>query len=186
MGKDKALLRCFGESMLQRTLTTAHEACERTVICGPPELYAGFGEALQDTEPGHGPLSGIHTALHATQTPLNLILSVDMPLMQAKFLSWLLEEARAGEQMITATEALGQLQPLCAVYAREMLPVVDEAMDRQQYKVTRLFQRAPTRIISEAEIRHAGFDPVIFTNVNTPEEYERLLSNVSVPEAGRA
>jgi molybdopterin-guanine dinucleotide biosynthesis protein A len=184
MGSDKALLQCFGETMLQRVLTTAREACHQVLICGSRELYADFGETLEDVEPGHGPMSGIHVALRATRTPLSLILSVDMPLMQSRFLEWLLRQARLGEQRITATEALGEVQPLCAVYRREVLPSVDEAMAQREYKLTGLFERVPTRVIPEHEIRLAGFDPVIFTNVNTPEEYEAVLSSRSMPGAG--
>jgi len=93
----------------------------------------------------------------------------------------MLREARSGEQSITAPEAQRQLHPVCAVYNRNVAGIVDEALANGDLKVTRLFQRTPTRIIEEREIRAAGFEPSIFTNVNTPEEYESLLQMVSGP-----
>ncbi len=92
---------------------------------------------------------------------------------------WLLQQARAGEQRITAPEAAGNLQPLCAVYHHEVAGIVDEALAKGDLKVTRLFRSAPTRIIGEREIGAAGFESSIFANVNTPEEYESLLRRVS-------
>ena len=179
MGSDKALLALGGETLLQRAITTASAACREVYICGARSLYGALGEVIEDAEPGRGPLSGIQAALHATQTDLNLILSVDLPLMTAEFLEWLLQQARSGGQSITAPEAQGQLQPLCAVYHRGVAGIVDEALRNRDFKVTRLFQRTPTRIIGEREICAAGFEPSVFTNVNTPGEYESLRQAIS-------
>ena len=179
MGSDKAMLSWAGETLIQRTLAVARQACGQVFICGSRDLYGKFGEVVEDAQPGCGPLSGIHAALRATQTDLNLILSVDLPLMTAEFLAWLLQQARSGQQRITAPEANGNLQPLCAVYHREALGIVDEALAKGDLKVTRLFHRTTTRIIGEREIRAAGFEPSIFTNVNTREDYELLLHTVS-------
>jgi molybdopterin-guanine dinucleotide biosynthesis protein A len=177
MGSDKAALIYQGETLLKRSLAIAGQACGSVVICGSRARYGEFGEVVEDLEPGRGPLGGIQAALHATQTGLNLILSVDMPLIDAEFLRWLLEQARSFERQITAPQAQGQVQPLCAVFRREACMYVDEALAAQQYKVTALFRRAATRIISEEEIGAAGFNPKIFTNVNTPEEYALLMQS---------
>lgn len=179
MGSDKALLSWAGETLIQRTLAVARQACERVFICGSRERYGNFGEVIEDAQPGLGPLSGIQAALHATPTELNLILSVDLPLMTAEFLTWLLRQARSGGQRITAPDAGGSLQPLCAVYHREVAALVDEALAKGDLKVTRLFARTATRIIGEREIRVAGFEASIFTNVNTPGDYESLLQTLS-------
>jgi len=174
MGTDKALLPWQGDTLLRRTLAIARAVCGQAFICGSRSLYGGFGEVLEDAEPGRGPLSGIQAALHATQTELNLILSVDLPLMQADFLAWLLQRARRSQQLILVPQMEAQLQPLCAVYHRETREVVDEALARGNFKVTQLFRDAATRIVEEKEIRAAGFSAEIFTNVNTPEEYASL------------
>jgi molybdopterin-guanine dinucleotide biosynthesis protein A len=184
MGSDKALLRWAGETLIQRTLTVAREACDEVLICGARDLYGDFGNVVEDAQPGLGPLCGIQAALHATRTDLNLILSVDLPLMTAEFLTWLLRDARVGEQKITAPEAQGRLQPLCAVYRREVAAIVDNALAEGDLKVTRLFGRVTTRIIADGELRAAGFESFIFTNVNTPEDYKSLLESRATQPAG--
>ncbi len=107
-----------------------------------------------------------------TQTDLNLMLSVDMPLMSSDFLAWLLEQARASSELIVVPEALGGPQPLAAIYHRPVRAVAEQALKRGDYKIGHLFPLAPTRYISEAEIGAAGFSPTVFCNVNTLEEYE--------------
>lgn len=183
MGSDKAVLPYQGEALIKRAVQVAGQACRTVLICGSRARYGSFGEVVEDIEPGRGPLSGIHAALHATQTDLNLVLSVDMPLMKSGFLRWLLEQARSCQQLIIAPQAQGQVQPLCAVFRREACGYVDDALAAQQYKVTALFRRVPTRIIAEEEMGEAGFDTKIFTNVNTPEEYASLMQSMAASAA---
>ncbi len=82
MGSDKALLSYGGQNLLQHALQITAAIGKKTFIVGPRDRYAAFGEVVEDVHPGCGPLGGIHAALRATETDLNLILSVDMPLME--------------------------------------------------------------------------------------------------------
>ena len=86
MGTDKALLP-VGEQEPSASCTRAKREKYRhvTVIVGASERYSSYGDTIEDQLPGCGPLGGIHAALCATQNDLNLVLSVDMPLMTAAF-----------------------------------------------------------------------------------------------------
>jgi len=175
MGSDKALLSFRDQTLLGRTLSLAAKVADKAVIVGPRERYAAHGETVEDIYPGCGPLAGIHAALCATESEWNLVLSVDMPLMTPEFLSWLLEQARGASELIVVPDALGGQQPLCAVYRREVRPAAEQALQSGDYKVGHLFDRVPTRILSEREIRAASFSPEVFRNVNTAQEYESLV-----------
>jgi molybdopterin-guanine dinucleotide biosynthesis protein A len=174
MGSDKALLLFHGQTLLQRTLQTAAAVVSKTVIVGPKQRYAALGEVIEDIYADCGPLSGIHAALQATDTDLNLVLSADMPLMSSAFLFWLVRQAAATEHLITVPHLLGGPQPLCAVYHREVRQAAEQALKEADYKIAHLFAKAPTRSITEQEIMAAGFSPELFVNINTPGEYERL------------
>lgn len=174
MGCDKALLLFHGETLLQRTLQTAEAAVGKTVIVGPKQRYAALGEIIEDVHAGCGPLSGIHAALQASDTDLNLILSVDMPLMTSDFLSWLVQQAAARSELITVPDVLGGPQPLCAVYHRDVRQAAEQALKGADYKIAHLFAKAPTRYLSEQEIVSTGFSLEVFVNINTREEYQRL------------
>ena len=78
------------------------------------------------------------------------MLSVDMPLMSPDFLAWLLQQARASSELMVVPDALGGLQPLCAVYRRALRAVAEQALKSGDYKIGHLFSLAPTRYISEA------------------------------------
>ncbi len=175
MGTDKALLSLGGETLLERTLHTAAAVANTVLIVGPRARYARYGDVVEDVFPDCGPLGGIHAALCVTQTELNLVLSVDTPLMGPDFLAWLLDLARASSEPIMVAEALGGLQPLGAVYRRPLRAVAEQALKSGDYKIGHLFSLAPTRYVAEAEILAAGFSPMVFRNVNTSQEYEDLV-----------
>src|SRR5580704_1617178 len=100
MGSDKALLS-FGErNLLQHALDTVAAVAGKTFIGGQRAKYAEFGQVIEDVYLDCGPLGGIHAALRSTLTELNLVLSVDMPLISAKFLAWLVEQARASDALV--------------------------------------------------------------------------------------
>jgi molybdenum cofactor guanylyltransferase len=186
MGVDKALLSFRDQTLLARAQDIATAAAGKVVIVGPRERYAAYGEVVEDLYPGCGPLGGIHAALRATETELNLVLSVDMPLMTAEFLRWLLERAGEAPELIVVPDALGGQQPLCAVYRRSLLSFVEQALQDGDYKIGHLFSHAPTRYIPEGEMRNAGFTPEVFRNVNTAEEYASLLQDERlVPAKGK-
>ena len=178
MGSDKALLQIGGMSLLQIALAKAREVSPSTIIVGSHDRYAQYGEVIEDIIPGCGPLGGIHAALSSTISELNLILSVDMPLMSSDFLRWLLEFAAACEESAIVPAAQGRTQPLCAVFRRTGVTQVENALRTGEYKIDRLFSSLPTRVVAETEWRAAGFLPDIFRNVNTPGEYDAVVAEI--------
>jgi len=185
MGADKALLTLGGESLLAIALRNAQAVCPQPAIVGAAARYAAFGRVVDDRITGCGPLGGIHAALYATTSELNVILSVDLPLMVPDFLRWLVGQADRGEELITVPRIHGRCEPLCAVYRRATLPVVEQALREGDFKVDRIFGRVSTRYAGEAEVRAAGFADGIFRNVNTPEDYVRVKGLVQPSRAAQ-
>lgn len=184
MGSDKALLPIGGMNLLQIAVAKAREVSPRTVIVGSRERYAQYGDVIDDIIPGCGPLSGIHAALSTTRSELNLILSVDMPLISPDFLRWLTQTAASGDELAIVPQAHGRTQPLCSVFRRAAVAQAENGLRTGEYKVDRLFSILPTRLVAEIDWRAAGFLPGIFRNVNTPEEYEAIVTEMEVLPTG--
>ena len=187
MGSDKALLRLGQQNLLQLMLDKARTIVAEPVIVGARANYAEYGDVIEDLIPGCGPLSGIHAALCTTLTDLNLILSVDMPLMTADFLRWLLQLASTCSDMAVVPRADGRNQPLCASYRRGVRGVAEHALQTGKYRVDDIYSLFPTRFIAANEWLSAGFLPNIFRNINTPGEYESLANMIcDVPQTSNA
>ena len=174
MGSDKALLPFRGGNLLEVALGKTRQVSTNPIIVGDRGLYSSFGDVIEDRFPGCGPLGGIHAALCATKTELNLVLSVDMPLMTGDFLNWLAQLAARGEESAFVPEAQGKRQPLCAVYRRVAKSVIEQALRMGDFKVDHIFSLIPTRYVPEDELLAAGFSSDIFCNVNTRDDYEAV------------
>jgi molybdopterin-guanine dinucleotide biosynthesis protein A len=180
MGADKSFLK-FGEmTLLQRAVEIAKQAAHEVQVSGPREKFGPT--AIEDVFPGCGPLAGIHAVLRSSSSQLNLILAVDLPLVEADFLKYLVRRAEAeisrqaesGDRAVMAVvpRAAGGWQPLCAVYSKQFAGAAEQALRQKRYKIDALFAQGSVCPIPEAEILQAGFSPQMFDNLNTPEEFE--------------
>lgn len=175
MRTDKALLDFGGATLLSRAVQIASLAADEVRIVGSAARYGEFGEVVEDAFSGRGPLGGIHAALRSSTTDLNLILAVDMPFMDAGFLRYLVQRARAGDALVVVPRIGGRLHPLCAVYRREFCQIAQSALESGQNKINLLFKPGSTDVVEEDEIESLAFQAGMFENVNTPEELERAL-----------
>lgn len=173
MGSDKAFLQLGGRSLLSRALDLARAITPDVRIVGDPEKFAGFGQVVPDIYPDRGPLGGIHAALSITPTDSNLVLGVDLPFLDLRFLQFLIAEAQSADAMITVPWADGHFHPLSAAYRKAFLPTAEHALDQGRNKLDALFSEVPARVISEEELSAVGFDSAIFRNLNTPEDWEQ-------------
>jgi molybdopterin-guanine dinucleotide biosynthesis protein A len=174
MGADKAFVALDGRSLLARALDLARSVTHDVRIVGEAEKFAVFAPVVEDVFPGCGPLGGIHAALRASRTELNLILAVDMPFVPPALLPFLLTRARASGAMVTVARAGGGWQPLCGVYRREFGNVAEKALRAGRCKVDALFDEVRTLAIGEEELEAAGFSASVFRNLNTREELEAV------------
>lgn len=181
--QDKALFKISGRTLLQHALELAKasvgNAPGNTWIVGSPEKFAGFGPIVEDVYPGQGPLAGIHAALSASATDLNLIIAVDMPFLQPEFLSYLIRQARDSRAAVVVPRTAKGLQPLVAVYRREFAAVAERALRAGQNKIALSFAEIQTRVIESEELQHNGFGDELFRNLNTGQEWLEAQQKLS-------
>jgi molybdopterin-guanine dinucleotide biosynthesis protein A len=189
MGRDKAFLTLGGSTLLERALAVARCVSTEVTIVGRREKFAVYGNVIEDVYPGQGPLAGIHAALSGTVFELNLMIGVDTPFLDPKFAQYLVDQARSSGALVTVpvTRVVSpgsrvprkglppgtQPQPLCAVYRREFAAVAENALRQGRNNIVPLFAGVATREIGEQEMRELAFDPRMFDNLNTPEEWEQ-------------
>lgn len=181
MGVDKALLALGEKTLLDRALNLAKSVADQVFIAGDPGKYGDKHPVVEDIFRGRGPLGGIHAALVQTKTEFNLMLPVDTPHIQERFLQFLLAEARGHDEVVVVPRAGGYLHPLCAIYRREFAVIAEKALLRGDNKIDALFLEVSTRVIEEEEILGLGFQPTMFHNFNTPEDWFESPSS-SPPE----
>jgi molybdopterin-guanine dinucleotide biosynthesis protein A len=173
MGQDKAFLELEGETLLARAMALATTAASEVRLVGDAQKLLPFGRVVEDVFPERGPLGGIHAALANSAADLNLVLAVDLPFVEPRFLAYLLSAASQSGAVVTVPHAAGGWQPLCAVYRREFGPAAERALRKRRNKIDALFSQVETRVIGEEELARMGFSAEMFRNLNTLEDVER-------------
>lgn len=172
MGTDKAFLQLDGEILLARATRLASAVSTTVRVVGRVSALSGY-EAVEDIYPKRGPLGGIHAALTSSDTELNLVLAIDLPFIEVRFLEYLVARARTGDAVVTVPRTGGGWQPLCAVYRRAFARTAEAALVQGKNRIDTLFASVKTEAVDEDELTHAGFSPAMFHNLNTPEDWER-------------
>jgi molybdopterin-guanine dinucleotide biosynthesis protein A len=153
MGQDKSLLHLAGRSLIEHALDKlrALPLAAAPRIAGAHTDLSCYAQVVSDLHPGCGPLSGIEAALASTTQPLNLFLPVDLPLLPAQFLNWMLLRAETTGASLTMPRINGLPQPLCAIYHRNLLQPIRASLLAGNYKVTAAIPASETIDVFDVE-----------------------------------
>jgi molybdopterin-guanine dinucleotide biosynthesis protein A len=166
MGSDKALLLVKGEPLLGRMIRLVEPFCQTVAVSGEKQGYMDFNiEMVPDLLPGCGPIGGVISSLKHSSTEWNLLISVDVPFVNPEFLHHLI--SCLGEYDCIVPQHEGRVEPLMGLYHRQIIPVVEEMIDRGDYKLMRL--------LDKLNVRYVNCDPLV-------KEFPRLFSNINFPE----
>jgi len=179
MGQDKAFLQLEGCTLLARAMELAKAAACGAYIVGSSEKFAAFGPVIADVYPERGPLGGIYAALSQTGTDLNLVIAVDLPFLNPRFLKYLISRAREPHAGVVVPKVSGSLQPLCAVYRRSFAEIAERSLRAGRNKIDSLFSEIQTRVIEQEELQQNGFAAEMFRNLNTLEDWNEAIVRAS-------
>ena len=169
MGTDKAELKLNGIRFLDKL---AYE------LSGFPELLVSVNDKEQypeteypmvcDIFPDCGPMGGLYAALESCTSDALVVVPCDVPLfskgMADEMCACMEEETDA---VIAVTED-GREHPLCGVYKKSCLSVLEQCLKKHDYRMRDAISRL------RVKTWQAGKHSWRFLNVNTPEEFEKL------------
>ncbi|MER5201630.1 NTP transferase domain-containing protein [Streptomyces sp. NPDC002825] len=121
-GSDKPAVRIGGRTLLDRVLAACPDA-RRTVVVADPRPTARPVRWTREDPPGGGPLAALGAGVRETGADTLLVLSADLPFLDAATVSGLLGALAAdpGAEAALLTDAEGRDQPLVAAYRRTPL-----------------------------------------------------------------
>ena len=175
MGTCKALLRLEGKTMLERIFEPLPVLFDEVLLsANDSSLGAGLDVKLvPDIWRECGPLGGLHAALTATGKDALFCVPCDLPRFTAELPRLLLSRMEPGADAIVCKDGGGRLHPLCGIYRKRVLPVLEAQLQKGERRMTALIKRLPCQIL-ETE----GFLPDdTFWNMNTPESYSQWNSS---------
>ena len=145
---------------------------EDIIIVGPKEKYPQFKQVVQDIFPQKGPLGGIFSGLKASNSQYNLVVACDMPFLEVKLLQYMREEIDSNDIIIPRYNR-GYIEPLCAIYSKKCLEVMEKNIQSGILSVRKIFPHLKIKFIEEEEVKK--FDPKFFSffNVNFKYDFEK-------------
>jgi molybdopterin-guanine dinucleotide biosynthesis protein A len=177
MGQDKAYLEVEWEGasvpLWERQLAVLQSITpEKLFISGSRKQGCPSSvTVLEDDWPDVGPLGGIATCLSRTQSAVVLVLAVDLPRIQPRFLQELLARSTAGCGVVPIHQ--NRFEPLIAVYPVSALAVAIDQMRRQDYGLQHFVAKLlENRLIIAYKV--GASEQVQLENWNTPEDRNRL------------
>jgi molybdopterin-guanine dinucleotide biosynthesis protein A len=174
MGRDKALLPWRGSTLLDHAVARLRAACGSVrLLPGREGRYATRGLPQDpDVWTNAGALGAVHTGLLSLPSGRGVFLAVDLPRVPAALLQRLLAHSLGYDAVVPVTAA--GPEPLCAVYAASCREAIRRRIEGGQMKMTSFWPDVRVREVRAQEIRDLGDPELLFSNVNSPEDWVAL------------
>jgi molybdopterin-guanine dinucleotide biosynthesis protein A len=175
-GIDKGLIPFHGKPLIESAIAKLKPQVQTIVINANRSItkYAAYGYPviMDETPDFSGPLAGFSVALKACKTPYLLTSPCDSPLLPNNLAKLLAAEMERGDfQLVYASskEADGKVwaQPVFCLMRSNLQDSLNQFLQKGDLKIDRWFKelRSSTVVFD---------DPLVFANVNTPEELKKL------------
>lgn len=159
MGEDKATLIRHGKTLLETMQVRLQEA-------GISTVYISRNDEIADRIPGHGPLSGVHAALHHTETRHShlVFVPVDMPGLTPALL-----------RQLAATSVqtpLVRFEHFALPFRLETQPAFQTIIETMLTEGNNVSLKALQNRLPLTELPLDPVQRTCFTNINTPQEWQ--------------
>ncbi len=169
----KGSLEIDGLSFIELLLRNLSPLFRETLLVGSQkelERYQGDRRVriAADRYTGIGPFAGILTAFEITEAEEIFLCPCDSPFVSARIAHELFAARSGFNADITIPLSDNRFYPLIGIYHRKVIPHIRLLVERDRNAIRFLFRKCPTLMVHFK-------DPAPFLNVNTWDEYERLL-----------
>ncbi len=178
IGLDKGFLKLCGKTFVE-ILVDRFEDCNLVLVCRDEKQageYSIFGKTIIDFVEDFGPLAGIYSALKHFGDKV-LVLAVDMPLVKRKLAEFLFE-FRSDADVVVPAWSDGKIEPLLARYSYSALKMIEMCIEMGERRVHKAIERMNAVYYPIEKLKKFDERLESFINVNSVEDYERLLKVV--------
>lgn len=175
-GIDKGLIPFHGKPLIESAIAKLKPQVQTIVINANRSItkYATYGYpvVMDETPDFSGPLAGFSVGLKACKTPYLLTSPCDSPLLPNNLTELLAAEMESGDfQLVYASskEADGKVwaQPVFCLMRSNLESSLNQFLQKGDLKIDHWFKGLRTSTV-------VFDDPLVFANVNTPEELKKL------------
>ena len=173
-GENKALVHVGGKRILDHIYEVFTILFDKIIlVTNDPVQYMEWDfDIVTDIFPIRSSLTGIYTGLFYINTPYAFFAACDIPFIKKELIEILLDSVEPNIDIVIPETSKG-LEPLCSVYSKRCLKPIEEQLEKQSFKIERMFQKVRVKKISEDILRTIDQDLLSFSNINTPDDLVR-------------
>jgi len=184
MGRPKAFLPYEGGTIVEHIVGTLRDLfSEVFVVANEAEAYEDLGvDVIKDILPYRGPLGGILSGLLVAGNQYSFVIACDMPLVDKRLIRDM-TSARHGNDVVVLSHKNG-IEPLLGVYSKNCIKPLEESLFAGNLSVQEFLGSLKAQTFTcPTEPNSTDILPPFF-NVNTPQDYSRLITGGSPDTSG--
>ena len=175
-GSNKAKAIVGGMALIDRVIERLLPVADQIIVVTAPQktdvLVEHQAELHTDEYTGRGPLGGIYTGLVAACHPYSIVVGCDMPFVNTSLLSYMVESADGYDAVIPRL-GKNMLEPLHAVYHKACIPVMREALEKDNLSIYQITDRLKVRYVESVEYLKLDPEMYSFFNINYPDDVDK-------------
>lgn len=174
--------------MVAHVVNTVKDLFNETfVVVNDPEMFENLEvDTIKDILPNRGPLGGILSGLLVARNDYAFVIACDMPLVDRKLIREMTLR-RHGQDVVVLSHSRG-VEPLLGVYSKNCIKPLEESLFAGNLSLQDFLAGLKA---TTYEFEHSADEEVLppFFNINTPQDYSRLLTKpapAAVPRRRRS
>lgn len=181
----KSHIEIDGIRIIDSGVKTLKSFLDKVVIStNNPELYFYCGAPMiGDVINERGPATGIFSTLLSTEDDI-FVIACDMPFIKKELIRLVYNEYLKENYGFRKYDAVipifdGKPQPLLSIYTKNIISTIEGKIKKGLKGMRDLLTDLNVLFIKEAMVREADPEGRSFVNINTIEDYKKVISNSS-------
>jgi molybdenum cofactor guanylyltransferase len=176
MGDEKPFLKINGITFIESIYKTLKTIFNDVIISsdGPERFISMSCEVIPDIYTDCGPLSGIYSCMRNIKTEYVFLTSCDMPLLNTQLVSHIVKNSINGA--VNIGQKHNDKYPLLGIYPTNISEQLKLFLNQKKRRVFDFLDNLKEgyNIIELSEFN------AVLLNINTPDEYEKMLETVKI------
>lgn len=174
MGRPKAFLPFDGKTMIERRYEMMQELfAEVVLVANDPESFSHItDDVVKDIIPNRGPLVGILSALLVSDYDHTFVIACDMPLVDNKLIREMAQQRHNSDVLVLSHDE--GVEPLLGIYSKRCIEPLEESIFAGTLKAVDFLTGINAKLFPYQD---ASPQLPAYFNVNTPQDYSRLLTD---------
>jgi molybdopterin-guanine dinucleotide biosynthesis protein A len=162
-----------GVPLIERVRAALTDCCREVLVVGGGGVRLEGVRYIAGERPGGlGPLAGIEAGISSARNPLTFVAAGDMPFLTQSMVGYLLGRLARSGVLAVVPRYRGRIHPLCAAYARSLLPRLGTDLDGGVRAVHGFLEGIGEVEYVEDQLRQFGDPGLLLMNVNSPGDLE--------------